>query len=110
MDMNIYTNELNHVIIKDKNQNTCELFGGEHKLEDTKKYIQQKQTENLNCLLCELGLPITDEHLNSNVIMYIPMHTNLLVISDDRNKNKSFRQFIIHHCPLCGKKLESFAK
>ena len=104
--MDIYTNELNHIIIKDENQNTCELFGGEHRLEDTKEYIKQKQSENLNCLMCELGLPITDEHADSSVIMYIPMYTNLLVISDERNRHKTYRQYKIQYCPLCGKKLE----
>lgn len=103
--MEIYTNELNHVIIKDKNQNVCELFGGEHTLEEVSKTIKQKQAENLNCLMCELGLPITDEHTNSSVIMYIPMHTNLLVISDNRNRQKTFKQYKIQYCPLCGKKL-----
>lgn len=105
--MDIYTNELNHIIIKDQNQNICELYGGEHKLEDIKEYIEQKQSEGACCLMCQLGLPITDENANSSVVMYIPMYTNLLVISDDRKKSKIFRQYRIQYCPLCGKKLNN---
>lgn len=105
--MDIYLNEFNHVIIKDKNQNTCELLGGDHKLEEIKEDIKQRQAEGLNCLMCELGLPITDEHFNIETTMYIPVQTNLLVISDERNRHKTFRQYKIQYCPLCGKKLET---
>lgn len=105
-NMDIFLNEFNHVIIKDKDQNTCELFGGSDKLEEMKEDIKQCQEEGLNCLMCEIGLPITDEHANVEVEMYIPVGTKLLVVRDRRCTKKLFRQYKIQYCPLCGKKLE----
>lgn len=103
--MEIYQNEFNHFIIKDDNENICELFGN-RTLEEVKEDIKHCQEKGLNCLMCEMGLPITDEHANVEVEMYIPVGTKLLVVHDMRCTKKLFRQYKIQYCPLCGKKLE----